>query len=185
LCLQYFANTYGFYFFITWLPEYLRNARGMESAELAIFAGLPLTLSAVADITGGMTTDYLAQKLGIRAGYRLTGGVAYALAAAVMAAGAAASDGRLAGTLIAIAGALSMVTLAPSWATAINLGGSNAGLMGAVMNTSGQIGGILSPIVLAQLVKHFGDWSLPLYVLAGLYAVAAVCWLFVRPDRQQ
>lgn len=28
LCIQYLANTYGFYFFITWLPEYLRNARG-------------------------------------------------------------------------------------------------------------------------------------------------------------
>ncbi|MEO8099483.1 MAG: MFS transporter [Acidobacteriota bacterium] len=182
LCAQYFANTYGFYFFITWLPEYLRNARGMENAELAIFAGLPLTLSAVADVTGGMTTDFLARKLGVRAGYRLVGGVAYACAALIMAAGAGASDGRLAGVLIAIAGALSMITLAPSWATAITLGGESAGLMGAVMNTSGQIGGILSPIVLAQLVKHYGDWSLPLYVLAGLYAVAAGCWLFIRPD---
>ena len=57
LCLQYVANTYGFYFFITWLPTYLTNARGMQSAELAIFAGLPLTLSAVADVSGGMTTD--------------------------------------------------------------------------------------------------------------------------------
>ena len=182
LCVQYLANTYGFYFFITWLPEYLRNARGMQSAELAIFAGLPLTLSAIADVTGGMTTDYLARKLGVRSGYRLVGGVAYTLGAIIMAAGAASSNGRLAGVLIAIAGALSMFTLAPSWATAISLGGSNAGLMGAVMNTAGQIGGILSPIVLAQLVKHFGDWSLPLYVLAGLYAVAAVCWLFIRPD---
>lgn len=182
LCVQYLANTYGFYFFITWLPEYLRNARGMQSAELAIFAGLPLTLSAIADITGGMTTDHLAKKLGVRKGYRLVGSVAYAVAAIVMAAGASSSNGQLAGVLIAIAGALSMFTLAPSWATAISLGGPNAGLMGAVMNTAGQVGGILSPIVLAQLVKHFGDWSLPLYVLAGLYAVASLCWLFIRPD---
>ncbi|MEP6961826.1 MAG: MFS transporter [Acidobacteriota bacterium] len=184
LCVQYFANTYGFYFFITWLPEYLRNARGMQSAELAIFAGLPLTLSAVADISGGVTTDFLAKKLGVRAGYRLVGGVAYVLAAIIMAAGAASSNGRMAGVLIAIAGALSMFTLAPSWATAITLGGESAGLMGAVMNTAGQVGGILSPIVLAQLVKHYGDWSLPLYVLAGLYAMAAACWLFIRPDKR-
>jgi len=182
LCVQYFANTYGFYFFITWLPEYLRNARGMESAELAIFAGLPLTLSAVADITGGMTTDFLARKLGVRAGYRWVGGVAYALGAVIMATGAGASNGQVAGVLIALAGALSMFTLAPSWATAISLGGENAGLMGAVMNTAGQVGGILSPIVLALLVKNYGDWSLPLYVLAGLYAVASLCWLFIRPD---
>jgi ACS family glucarate transporter-like MFS transporter len=182
LCVQYLANTYGFYFFITWLPEYLRNARGMETAELALFAGLPLTLSAVADVTGGMTTDFLARKLGVRAGYRLVGGVAYALGAVIMAAGAAVANGQLAGVLIAVAGALSMVTLAPSWATAISLGGENAGLMGAVMNTSGQVGGILSPIILALLVKNYGDWSLPLYLLAALYAIASFCWLFIRPD---
>jgi nitrate/nitrite transporter NarK len=112
----------------------------------------------------------------------LVGGVAYAIAAVIMALGAGAANGQVAGVLIAIAGALSMFTLAPSWATAISLGGENAGLMGAVMNTSGQIGGILSPIVLAVLVKTYGDWSLPLYVLAALYAVASICWLFIRPD---
>jgi MFS family permease len=182
LCLQYFANNCGFYFFITWLPEYLRNAHGMQTTELAIFSGLPLTLSAVADITGGMTTDRLARKFGVRTGYRLTGGLAYALGAVIMAAGAAASNGQVAGMLIAVAGALSMVTLAPSWATAIALGKENAGLMGAVMNTAGQVGGILCPIVVAYMVRQTGDWSLPIYVLSVVYGLAALCWLFIRPD---
>src|SRR5262245_52031238 len=62
LCTQYFANTYGFYFFITWLPTYLAKARGLQSAELAIFSGLPLLLSVVADITGGITTDSLCRR---------------------------------------------------------------------------------------------------------------------------
>lgn len=184
LCIQYFANSYGYYFFITWLPEYLRTARGMADTELAIFAGLPMMLSAAADITGGMTTDFLARKLGVRNGYRFVGGVAYLLAAVVMAAGAAASDGQVSGLLIAIAGALSMFTLAPAWATALGIGGEQAGLMGAVMNTSGQIGSILSPLVLARIVGRTGDWSLPLYVLASLYAVAALCWVFVRPRQE-
>jgi MFS family permease len=185
LCVQYFANNCGFYFFITWLPEYLRNAHGMRSGELAIFAGLPLTLSAIADISGGMTTDWLARRFGVRVGYGLAGGVAYALGAGIMAAGAAASNGQVAGMLIAIAGALSMVTLAPSWATAIALGGENAGLMGAAMNTAGQVGGILCPIVVAYLVRQSGDWSLPIYALSGVYAIASLCWLFIRPDGRQ
>ena len=184
LCVQYFANTYGFYFFITWLPTYLRNARGMESAELAIFAGLPLTLSAIADITGGMTTDGLARRLGVTNGYRLVGGVAYFLGAGIMLAGALTAQAQLAGILIAVAGALSMFTLAPSWSTAIGLGGPNAGLMGAVMNTAGQIGGILSPIILSRLVGRFQDWSLPLIVLSGLYLIASLCWVFIKPERQ-
>jgi ACS family glucarate transporter-like MFS transporter len=179
LCVQYFANSYGFYFFITWLPTYLAKSRGLEAGQLALFSGLPLLLSVVADVTGGMTTDFLSKRFGARAGRSALGGGAYLLAAVVMTAGTLAADGRVAGTLIAIAGALSMFTLAASWATAIDLGGPHAAVLSATMNTAGQVGGILSPIVLAYLVEGFGDWSLPLHVLSGLYLVAAGAWLLV------
>lgn len=183
LCLQYFANTYGFYFFITWLPMYLAKSRGMAHAELAIFAGLPLLLSVLADVTGGVTTDALSRRFGLRAGHCGVGGVAYLFAAIAMAAGTMVSNGWLAGFLIALGGAASMFTLAPSWATAIRLGGRNSGVLSATMNTTGQIGGILSPIVLAYIVDSFGSWSMPLYILAGLYLMAAICWIFIHPER--
>jgi hypothetical protein len=35
--------------------------------------------------------------------------------------------------------------------------------------------------VLAVLVERFANWSLPLYVMAVLYAFSSVCWLFVDP----
>ena len=63
LCVQAFANSYGFYFFITWLPTYLAQAHGMKGAELAIFSGLPLMLSFVADLTGGEGSDKLARRI--------------------------------------------------------------------------------------------------------------------------
>lgn len=182
LCLQYVANTYGFYFFITWLPTYLSKARGLEAGELAIFSGLPLLLSVFADLTGGVTMDALARRFGNRAGRCGVGAVGYALAAVAMVAGTLVADGRLAGFLIAVGGAASMFTLAPAWATAIGLGGRNAGVLSATMNTAGQVGGIMSPIVLAHIVTRYGDWSMPLHVLSALYAIAAVCWLFIRPE---
>src|SRR5436190_640786 len=183
LCLQYVANSYGYYFFITWLPTYLAKARGMSSAELAIFSGLPLTLSAIADVSGGFTTDALCRRLGLRVGMRSIGVVSDVLAAAAMIGGTLASNPRVGGTLIALGGAFSMFTLAPSWSTAIGLGGRNTALLSSVMNTSGQVGAFFNPIVLAFLVDHFGDWSLPLHVLSGLYLMAAVCWAFIKPER--
>jgi MFS family permease len=183
LCVQYFANSYGFYFFITWLPTYLAKGRGLQAGQLALFSGLPLLLSVIADITGGMTTDFLSRRFGTRVGRSAVGGGAYALAALIMLAGTLASDGRIAGTLIAVAGALSMFTLAASWATAIDLGGRNAAVLSATMNTAGQVGGILSPIVLAYLVESFGDWSLPLHVLSALYLIASAAWIFIHPRR--
>lgn len=184
LCLQYVANTYGFYFFITWLPTYLSKARGLQSAELAIFSGLPLLLSVAADITGGMTTDALSRRFGVRIGRCAVGAVAYFLAALLMLAGTLAYDPRAAGVLIAVAGALSMFTLAPSWATAIDLGGRNAAVLSATMNTAGQVGGVLSPIVLAYIVDRYGNWAMPLHVVSALYLMASISWILIHPQHR-
>jgi ACS family glucarate transporter-like MFS transporter len=181
LCLQYFANTYGFYFFITWLPTYLSKSRGMVKGELAIFAGMPLLLSVLADITGGVTTDAISRHFGMRIGRCGVGGVAYLFAAIAMVSGTLVGDGRSAGILIALGGAASMFTLASAWATAIELGGRNSAVLSATMNTAGQIGGMLSPIVLAYIVDRLGSWSMPLHILSALYLMAAICWIFIHP----
>ena len=44
ICLQYFCLSYGWYFYITWLPTYLRNARHLDVKSVAIFGIAPLFL---------------------------------------------------------------------------------------------------------------------------------------------
>jgi len=183
LCLMYVANTYGFYFLITWLPTYLQKVLGFSGTELKVFAGLPLMLSVLADIFGGLTTDWLTKRFGTRFGRCSVGFAGYAIAGVAMAVAAGSGNRVVAAVLIAIAAASSMFTLAPSWATCIDIGEHRAGVLSAAMNTSGNIGGFLSPIVLAYLVRAFSNWAIPLYVLAGLYLMAAICWLAIRPDR--
>jgi MFS family permease len=184
LCIQAFANSYGFYFFITWLPTYLAQAHGMEGAELAIFSGLPLMLSFVADLTGGEGSDRLAHAISRRAARRMFGVGGYALAALAIFLATRLNSGFAAGLLIAIGGACSMLTLAPAWATAVDVGGRHAGVTAGVMNTVGQVGGILSPLVLAYLVDATNNWNLPLLVLAGIYAIAGIAWLTINPDQR-
>ena len=184
LCVQAFANSYGFYFFITWLPTYLAQARGMKGAELAIFSGLPLMLSFIADLTGGEGSDKLARRIGLRAARRAFGTGGYVLAAFAIFMATQLPSGFAAGLLIAIDGACSMLTLAPAWATAVDVGGRHAGVTAGTMNTVGQVGGILSPLVLAYLVDATNDWNLPLLVLAAIYGVAALAWLMINPDQR-
>lgn len=184
LCVQAFANSYGFYFFITWLPTYLAQARGMKGAELAIFSGLPLMLSFVADLTGGEGSDKLARATSLRSARRAFGVGGYALAAIAIFLATQMENGFAAGLLIAIGGACSMLTLAPAWATAVDVGGNHAGVTAGLMNTVGQVGGILSPLVLAYLVDATNNWNIPLMVLAGIYAMAGVAWLAINPDQR-
>jgi MFS family permease len=182
LCLAYFSNSYGFYFLITWLPSYLEQQRGFQPGALSLFAGLPLLLSVAADLTGGLATDFMVKRFGLRLGRSAIGAGAYAIAASAMLAAAFTCGFVLSAVLISIAAASSMFTLAASWAACIDLGGKSSGVVSAAMNTTGQIGAVLSPIVLALLVQHFDNWSLPLFVMAALYALSATCWLFVNPE---
>lgn len=183
LCLMYSANTYGFYFLITWFPTYLSKARGFASTELGLLAGLPLLVSVAGDLAGGWATDRMVRRFGLRIGRCGLALVAYLLAACAVATAGAVPDRYAAALLIAFAAACTMFTLAPTWAACIEIGGRTSGVLSATMNTAGQVGGVLSPIVLAYVVERFGDWALPLYILGAYYAVAAACWLFIRPDR--
>ncbi|MEO5820808.1 MAG: MFS transporter [Vicinamibacteraceae bacterium] len=181
LCLGYFSNSYGSYFVMTWLPTYLAERRGFTAGSLALYSGLPMLLSVVSGLLGGIATDLLARRRGLRVGRVAVGLASYVVAALMMVLSVGAESPRLAATLLAVATAASMFSLGAHWAAAIDIGGDHAGVLSACMNTTGQIGSISSPVIAAWLVDHYASWSLPLYVMAALYAFSAVTWLFVRP----
>ena len=181
LCGMYFTQSYGFYFYITWLPTYLKASRGFSSFALGTLAGLPLMLSVLADLLGGITTDRLTRRFGLRIGRAAVGGGSLALAGVFMIAGTASANAVAAAVLISIAGAFSNFLLGAAWGTCIDMGKERAGLLGATMNTAGQVGGFLSPIVAAFLVERFANWNTPLYVTGLLYLLGGLCWVWINP----
>ncbi len=56
-CLMYFPNSFGFYFCITWLPDYMNGAARLRLGAARLLHGLPLILSVTADLSGGIATD--------------------------------------------------------------------------------------------------------------------------------
>jgi MFS family permease len=188
LCLMYFTQAYGFYFNITWLPTYLERARGLTTAKLGLFAGLlaglPLILSAVADLLGGLTTDRLVRTHGLRVGRCGLGASSLVVAGLSLMAGAAVSDPYAAALLIALAGAADSFPLGACWGVCLDIAGPHAGTVSACMNTAGQVGAFLSPIVTAQfLLPGSEDWETPLYIAGALFLLGAGCWAFVDPRR--
>ena len=179
LCLMYFTQTYGFMFYITWLPSYLKSQRGFSAFTLAFLSGLPLTLSVLADLFGGMTTDRLSKRFGLRIGRVAVGGGSLFAAGVFMIAGCLVGDPILAAVLISLAGAASNFLLGAAWGTCIDIGGRNSGALSAAMNTAGQVGGFLSPIILAYL----GNYTYALLLTGGLYIGGAFCWLLIDTSR--
>jgi MFS family permease len=183
LCLSYFSNSYGSYFVMTWLPAYLEERRGFAKAELGLFAGLPLILSVAGDLAGGGVTDWMTRRFGLRIGRGGTACAGYLLAGAAMLGATFAANAVVAAILIAVAVTASMFTLAASWAACLDIGGEHSGVLSASMNTTGQLGSILSPLVAGAIVHWFADWNAPLLVMAALYFASSVLWLAVDPRR--
>jgi MFS family permease len=184
LCLMYFTQAYGFYFNITWLPTYLKEARGFSGTTLGFLAGLPLVLSALADLAGGLATDRLVRARGLRVGRCVIGGASLVVAGLFLIAGSFTEHDLLAAVLIAVAGAADSFLLGAAWGVCLDIAGPHAGLVTGAMNTAGQIGAFLSPIILPYFLETGAeDWATPLSIAGGLYLVGAACWLFIDPGR--
>jgi MFS transporter, ACS family, glucarate transporter len=183
LCAAYFTQSYGFYFFITWLPRYLEKERGFTSTTLGVVAGLPLLMSVLADFFGGITTDRLTRRFGLRIGRSGVGGVSLFLASVLLIAGTAIDNNLLGIALISLGLAFSNFLLGASWGTCVDIAGSHAGVVSACMNTAGQVGGFLSPIVAALVVERYASWSAPLYLCGIIYFFGALFWWFIDPRR--
>ncbi len=184
LCLMYFPNSFAFYFCITWLPAYLKEKHGLDAMQLGFFSGLPLILSVAGDLFGGVATDVVTKRFGLRAGRCGLGACAYVLAGSAMILAGVVHQPMLAATLIAMAVAASMFTLGASWSTCLDIGGNHAGIVSAAMNTSGALSSVISPLLVTWLLSFFGTWNAPLYVMGSLFLVGAVCWGFINPHKR-
>ena len=183
LCIMYVPNCMIFYFCITWLPTYLRQRHGFDASSLGIFAGLPLIVSMPGDLLGGVVTDRLVARYGLRIGRCGLGAVAYVIVGVTLLAAARSSSPVLAAALIAMATGVTMFTLGAAWATVIEVGRDHVGVVGATMNSVGNLAAMLNPLIVAYSVQWFGNWNLPLDLMGVLFLVGACSWTLVDPNR--
>lgn len=181
VCVMYFPNSFVIYFCITWLPTYLNEQHGFTATRLALLTALPLFSSVVGDLLGGVIMDAVTRRLGIRAGRCGVGAVSYAIACVALLLVPHMTQPLVAVGLIALATMATMFCLPAAWAICIDIGRENAAVVGATMNTAGQVGSLLCPLVVAYTLKWFGDWNISIYTMAFLFFSGAVAWCVINP----
>lgn len=185
ICLMYFAYGYGLYFYITWLPIYLLEARGFSLGSTKWLAALPWALSALGFWFGGWLTDYLVKRTGNLKLARCGIGVAgYAGGALAIIAVAQVENNLQAAFLLALALCFQTMTISAAWAVCLDVGKRNAGVVTGFMNTVGNAGGALAPVVVGYAVNNLHSWTLPFYLMAGVFGFGVLMWLAVDPKRQ-
>jgi sugar phosphate permease len=180
LCLMYFCYSYCLAVYLDWFPTYLKNHRGFNLLQMGFYATLPLLAGTAGDLLGGWISDLWAKRTGnlkmARRGVALFG---FLLAAASILPATLTTSPTASVWYTCVAFFALEVTVGVSWAIPLDIGADYAGSVSSVMNTCGNIGGAISPLALAYLVRSY-SWDMPFFFSSGFCLIAAA--LFCRID---
>jgi MFS family permease len=182
LCLMYFTMPYTLYFNLTWLPTYLKEVRGFTVQQAGYIAGLVLFAGAMANWAGGRLTDALVRRYGLRVG-RSIGAVTLPLSGLVLLAAALVENRIAAAALFALTLGIADLCVSACWAMCHDIAGPRAGTVAGAMNTVGNIGGAISPLVVGYTVQWWDSWTLPFVITAGVYVAGGIFTLLVDPRK--
>jgi MFS family permease len=184
ICAMYFAFGYGLYFYFTWLPTYLIKELGFSALQGGILAALPFLLAGLADVIGGWATDWLARAHSLWLARCGLGFASFLTCGALLVASMMASAPIAKALLLALALASADFALGACWAVCLDVGADHAGVVTGFMNTSGNLGGFIGPLVVGYAVDRWGTWTLPFYISAAVYTFGAIAWLTIDPTRR-
>ena len=184
LCVMYVCYQYGLAVYLDWFPTYLKEQRGLSLTQMGWYSSLPLLAGVFGNLGGGWLTDLLFHRTGnVRSARRLVGMGGFLLAGAAIVPATLTADPRLCVAFSCLAfGALEM-TIGASWAVPLDIAGDYAGSAAALMNTCGNLGGALSPMVIAWLVTRFG-WNVPFMVGVAMNLLAAGVYLRIDASKK-
>jgi len=207
LWAQYFCLSYGWYFYITWLPDYLRTERSMEIKSNALMkwlagllegsltpemtvrvlaaalAGIPLLFGGFGSLAAGTISNrWLALGGDVVRVRRFFAFLGFTGAAALLMTSFYIKDPLLAMLSMGMASFCNDLTMPGSWSTCMDVGGKYAGTVSGSMNMMGNFGGMAGPFVVGWILEFTNrDWQLAFMISSIIYFMGGFCWLFLDP----
>jgi len=185
LGLGKFAVMSSLYFLLTWFPTYLVNERGMTSLKAGAATSLPYVAATIGVLLGGAWSDWL---------LRRGAGISKARKIPIVSGFLGASSIVLVNYTSSNAVALAILTFAffaqgvssNSWSIIAEVAPrSLMGITGGIINFTGHIAGIVTPILIGYIIRETKSFELVLaYVsLAGLVGALSYTVIIGRIHR--
>jgi sugar phosphate permease len=183
LWLQYFCLAYGWYFYITWLPTYLQEARGVSLEKGALLAGVPLFFGGLGSLFCGFALVRVERWLGsVAVGRRFMASLGCLASGSMLIVSVQLQEPVIAMVAMGLASFANDLAMPPSWGACMDVGGKYAGSLSGSMNMAGNLAGWVAPPLLAYILLWTdNNWSITFYVSAGVYYLGCVCWIFIDP----
>jgi ACS family glucarate transporter-like MFS transporter len=181
LGISYLCMNYSFYLLSNWVFLYLVEERKFSVLESGWLASTPPLAAAVGAGVGGLITAALCVRFGNRWGYRLMPLFAMPLAGALLLLSVDAANPYVAVAGLACCFAAVELNEGAYWGAAMTLGRGEAMAVSGVMNTGGNLGGIIGIPIIGYLAgEHL--WHTAFVIGAGFAVASAAAWLGIQVD---
>jgi ACS family glucarate transporter-like MFS transporter len=184
LAMLYLCGSFGWSFFVSWMPRFLRDVHQVSFQRSELMNAMPLFFGGISCLVGGWLSDLVVKRTGWR---RLGRGMFPVLgcttAAMAMLGIRFVDTPAQAVALMCLAAAAFDFGQGANWATIVDIGGSYAGTATGFINMVGNMGNFIQPVVGALIFNHFG-WPTLFVVYMGAYLVAATMWLLIDPTKK-
>jgi ACS family glucarate transporter-like MFS transporter len=184
LTAGYVTANYFSYIFFFWLYYYFGQIRKMGMDQSAIYTTLMWLAWMVMTPVGGWASDRLGARFGLRDGRRMVVVASMTISAILVFIGTNVTGTLPTVVLLCLSLGFVAATDAPFWAAAIDASGKHSGTGGAILNTGGNIGGMLAP-TLTPLIAHWFGWSAGLYFGGAFVLLGVAVWFFLSPQTAQ
>ena len=145
-------------------------------------ASLPPVGAAVGAGVGGALTDQLCTRLGVKWGFRMVPLVALPTAGVLLLAAVLSVNAYAAVAALALAYGAVEITEGSYWAGTMRIAQADSMAATGVLNTGGNIGGLIGIPIVAYLSGHQA-WGAAFGVGFVCALLAAVAWLAVDPSK--
>lgn len=179
LCL--FCANYGWYFMLTWIPGYLREARHYTTEMMALVGSLPFWAVAAGAMTGGVLADKWIESGATPTKVRKTmTGTGLALSAVLILPASIVADQIAAMALLVAASFVYGFFSGNHWAVTQTLAGPKAaGKWTGLQNAAGNMAGVVAPTVTGLVVQNTGSYFFAFVAVTGFLLVGAFSYIFV------
>ncbi len=182
LMAGYFSFGYIAWVFFSWFFLYMAQVRGFDMKASARFAMLPFLCMTVFSLAGGVASDRITRRYGLRAGRCYLASASLAATAVFLVLGSQVSSPTLAGIILAGGAGALYISQSTFWSVSVDIAGRSSGVFSSLVNMGGQIGGALTASLTPWIAQRFG-WTASFAVAAALGIGGALCWLVVDPER--
>jgi MFS transporter, ACS family, glucarate transporter len=184
LWAQYFCMSYGWYFYITWMPTYLNESfPQLTDMQRTLLNCIPLFFGGIGSMFCGLISGPIARRMGsMRTARRFMGVTGLAGAAVMLLLSIQFKNPLLAVLSVGMASFCNDLAMPGSWGACMDVGRRYAGSLSGSMNMMGNAGGAVAPMVVPfVLTLTNNNWNANFIMFALVYGLGAICWFFIDP----